>query len=74
MPWLQMIWLNFFMNKIHKINDALKHHKMHNPEPKRVKQVLTQFRPINCMELRKIIRGLKPSTCQMDPIPSAFIK
>ena len=33
----------FFMNKIHKINDALKDHKMHNPESKRVKQELTQF-------------------------------
>ena len=62
------------MNKIHKINDALKDHKMHNPEPKRVKQELTQFRPINCIKLRKIILGLKLTTCQTDPIPSTFIK
>ena len=40
----------FFMNKIHKVNDALKDHKMHNPEPKRVEQELTQFKPIDCME------------------------
>ena len=26
------------------------------------------------MELRKIILGSKPTTCQTDPIPSAFIK
>ena len=64
----------FFMNKIHKINDALKDHNMHNPEPKRVEQELTKFKPINCMGLRKIILGSKPTTCQTDPIPSAFIK
>ena len=64
----------FFMNKIHKINDALKDHKMYNPEPKRVEQELKQFKPINGMGLRKIILGLKPTTCQTDPIPSAFIK
>ena len=64
----------FFMNKIHKINDALKDHKMHNPEPKRVRQELTQFRPNNCMKFRKFILGLKTTTCQTNPIPSAFIK
>ena len=63
----------FFMNKIHKINDALKDHNMHNPEPKRAEQELTQFKPINCMGLRKIILDLKPTTCQTDPIPSVFI-
>ena len=26
------------------------------------------------MELRKIILGSKPTTCQTDPIPSTFIK
>ena len=64
----------FFMNKIHKINDALKDHNMHNPEHKRVEQELTQFKPINCMERRKIILGSKPTTCWTDPIPSAFMK
>ena len=64
----------FFMNKIHKIKDALKDHNIHNPEPKRVEQELTQFKPINCMELRKIILGSKPTTCQTDPISSAFTK
>ena len=64
----------FFMNKIHKINDALKDHNMHNPEPKRVEQELTQFKPIDCMELRKIILGSKPTTCWTNPIPSAFMK
>ena len=47
---------------------------MHNPEPKRVEQELTQFKHINCMELRKIIIGLKTTTFQTNPIPSAFIK
>ena len=64
----------FFMNKIHKIDEALKDHNMHNPEPKRVEQELTQFKPTDCMELTKIILGSKPTTCQTNPIPSAFIK
>ena len=64
----------FFMNKIQKINDALKDHNMHSPEPKRVKQELTEFKPIDSIGLRKIILGSKPTTCQTDPIPSAFIK
>ena len=64
----------FFMNKIHKINDAQKDHNMHNPEPKRVEQELTQFKPIDCMGLRKIILGLKPTTCQTNLIPSAFMR
>ena len=64
----------FFMNKIHKINDALKDHNMHNPEPKRVEQELKQFKPIDGMGLRKIILGSKPTTCQTNPIPSVFIK
>ena len=65
---------NFFMNKIQKINDALKDHNMHSPEPKRVEQELTEFKPIDSIGLRKIILGSKPTTCQTDPIPSAFIK
>ena len=64
----------FFMNKIQKINDALKDHNMHNPEHKRVKQELTEFKPIDSIGLRKIILGSKPTTCQTDLIPSAFIK
>ena len=64
----------FFMNKIHKINDALKDYNMHNPEPKTVEQELTQFKPIDCMRLRKIILGSKPTTCWTDLIPFAFIK
>ena len=46
--------VEFFMNKIHKINGALKDHNMHNPESKRVEQELKQFKPINGMGLRKI--------------------
>ena len=64
----------FFMNKIHKINDALKDHNMHNPEPKTAEQELTQFKPIDCMGLRKTVLGSKPTTCQTNLIPSAFIK
>ena len=64
----------FFMNKIQKINDALKDHNIHSPQHKRVKQELTEFKPIDNMGLRKIILGSKPTTCQTDPIPSAFIK
>ena len=64
----------FFMNKIQKINDALKDHNMHSPEHKRVKQELTEFKPIDSIGLRKIILGSKPTTCQTDLIPSAFIK
>ena len=71
---MQMKWLGFFMNKIQKINNALKYHNMHSPEPKRVEQELTEFKPINSMGLRKIILGSKLTTCQTDPIPSAFIK
>ena len=63
-----------FMNKIQKINDALKDYNMHSPEHKRVKQKLTEFKPIDSMGLRKIILGSKPTTCWTDPIPSAFIK
>ena len=64
----------FFMNKIQKRNDALKDHNMHSPEHKRVKQELTEFKPIDSIGLRKIILGSKPTTCRTDPIPSAFIK
>ena len=64
----------FFMNKIQKKNDALKDHNMNSPEHKRVKQELTEFKPIDSIGLRKIILGSKPTTCQTDPIPSAFIK
>ena len=64
----------FFMNKIHKINDALKDHNMHSPDPKRVEKELTEFKPIDSIGLRKIILGSKPTTCWTGPIPSAFIK
>ena len=74
MPQLRMTWQNFFMNKIQKINDALKDYNMHSPEHKRVKQELTEFKPIDSMGLRKITLGSKPTTCQTDLIPSAFIK
>ena len=47
---------------------------MHSPEPKRVEQELTEFKPIDSMGLRKIIIGSKPTTCRTDPIPSVFIK
>ena len=64
----------FFMNKIQKINDALKDHNMHSPEHKRVKQELTEFKPIDSVGLRNIILGSKPTTCRTDLIPSVFIK
>ena len=63
-----------FMNKIRKINDVLKDHNLYSPEHKRVKQELTEFKPIDSIGLRKIILGSKPTTCQTDLIPSAFIK
>ena len=65
---------NFFMEKIQKINDALKDHNMYSPEYKGVKQELTDFKPIDSTGLRKIILGSKPTTCWTDPIPSVFIK
>ena len=64
----------FFMEKIQKINDALKDHKMYSPEYNRVKQELTDFKPIDSTGLRKIILGSKPTTCRTDPIHSVFIK
>ena len=45
---------NFFMNKIQKINDALKDHNMHSPEPRRVEQELTEFKPIDSMGLKRL--------------------
>ena len=71
---LRMTWQKFFMNKIQKINDALKDHNMHSLEHWRVKQELTEFKPIDSIGLRKIILSSKPTTCWTDPIPSVFIK
>ena len=66
--------LQFFMDKIKKININLENYKLFTPPSNSLNHKLEYFNEISTEEVKKIIMESKPTTCGSDPIPSTAVK
>ena len=63
---------NFFMNKIHKINDALETCNKFKPVERDMDNIVESFKELGIEEIKKLIKT-KLTICSNDPILSKFI-
>ena len=66
--------LNYFMDKIKKINENLENYELFTPPSNSSNHKLEEFREISADEVKRIIMESKPTTCGSDPIPSTVVK
>ena len=66
--------LNYFMDKIKKINDNLENYELFTPLPNSSNYKLEDFNEISADEVKNIIMESKPTTCGSDSIPSTVVK
>ena len=63
---------NFFMEKIEKIREELATHRRFTPQDQSITQ-FTFFNPIGEEIISKLVKNAKPTTCPLDPLPTAYI-
>ena len=61
------------MDKIQKIRDNLTENPIYKPIRKSIPS-LAEFRPINQMEVKKIILSMKTKSCELDALPMKLLK
>ena len=66
--------LQFFMEKIKKININLENYELFKPPSNSLSLKLEDFNEISTEDVKKIIMESKPTTCGSDPIPSTVVK
>ena len=66
--------LQFFMDKIKKINVNLENYELFTPPSNYLNHKLEVFNEISTEEVKKIIMESKPTTCGSDLIPSTVVK
>ena len=66
--------LQFFMDKIKKINVNLENYELFTPPSNCLNHKLEVLNEISTEEVKKIIMESKPTTCGSDPIPSTVVK
>ena len=59
--------VNFFMNKIHKIDDALECYDKFKPVERNMDNTLESFRELVIEEIEKLIKRTKLTTCHNHP-------
>ena len=64
---------DFFMDKIQKIRDNLTENPTYEPT-KRSTSRLTEFRPFNQTEVKKISLSMKTKSCELDALPTKLLK
>ena len=67
-------FLDFFINKIETIRNNLDHHAKYKPPKRTITHPLSNFTPIDQKELQAIVNHMKPKSCELDAIPTKFIK
>ena len=72
------IFIHFFNEKIEKIRDQVSLLRMNQTSEEPAVALnfsfLFQFNPITFLELSKLVSSSKPTTCQLDPIPTPLFK
>ena len=66
-------FVDFFMDKIHKIRENLTENPMYKSSRKSISS-LAEFRPFNQMEVKKIIFSMKTKSCELDALPTKLLK
>ena len=65
---------DYFIDKIQTIRDSLKVHEKYVPKGREIKVKLETFRQLNSKELCEIVMNLKSKSCELDNIPTTFLK
>ena len=65
---------NFLINKIQNIHDKLEIYSHFEPIHKDIPIPLNSFREISQEELVKLVNSLHTKSCELDPLPTWFIK
>ena len=66
--------LTYFEFKILNIRNSLKDNVLHKMSPRNILGTLQIFRPVTSDELKKIINKLNIKSCELDIVPTTFIK
>ena len=64
---------DFFMDKIQKIRDNLTENPTYEPTKGSTSR-LTEFRPFNETEIKKIVLSMKTKLCELDALPTKLLK
>ena len=65
---------NFFVEKIENIRSNLDNFPLYEPTGTEVKQCFDTFRKLQKEEIIEIIKSLKTKSCELDAIPTEFLK
>lgn len=65
---------NFFINKIQKIRDDLDKYEQYQPKERFVNNKLRKLSIVTSSEVEKALHGLKSKQCELDIIPTKFLK
>lgn len=64
----------FFLQKIVNIRESLDHHPLFDPPAADMINRLSAFKQVSEDSVSKTLARMKPTTCALDPFPSAIIK
>ena len=67
-------FIEFFISKIEKIRDSLEHHPIYEPPTRDINFGLNKIHTVSIREVYKIINKMKTKSCELDPIPTWFLK
>ena len=65
---------NFFISKIEKIRENLKHHKLYESTHREVGTRLDKFEPVTESQIKKIVSSLQTKSCELDWCPTQIVK
>ena len=65
---------NFFLNKIHKIREALDKHNLYCPPTRNISETFEKFKIVTEEKVLKVINGMATKSCELDPIPVDIFK
>ena len=64
---------NFFFSKIVKIREEPDHHPLYQPSKSDIPK-FSNFRKLQEDQEKKLVRGTKSKSCELDPIPTTLLK
>ena len=66
-------FVEFLMDKIQKIPDALDHHSKYIPSPK-VVPYFERFQPLSEKDVWSIVKSMPTKSCELDALPTQLLK
>ena len=65
---------NYFLNKIHKIREALDQHNLYCPPTRNISEAFENFIIVTEEKVLKVKNGMAAKSCELDPIPVDIFK